>query len=504
MKERLLILGGLVVVLVVMAGLNAASYVQKIKEPDSEIFPNRSTFHPGATGLLAYYTLLAETGRPVSRWQQPMSELLSNSGEKPATFIMAGPFRKELTEDEKRELLEWVGRGGRLVIIDREPAAELIKTTSDWSISSMSSANIDLLSVDPADQKQMTTGVTAAAPDQPTILTTGVNAIQPSRYASSLLLAHLQPNAGESHDDGHYIDDSGDDIYQDEELDEYYNGQENVQPTATPHDFFGDPDPQDPPPPSASPTVAVEQTPQETVAEETVEEEYEPSFSAPVVHISDGDRVFLAEAPYGMGRIVFLTDPFIVANGGISMTDNSRLAINLAGAGPTVFDEYHHGYGSGNNRLFEYFAGTPVIAILFQLVLVIALVMYSRSRRFARAVPDPDPDRLSKLEYIAAMAELQQKTKAYDLAMENIYYDLRRRAARMLGVDGTTVKPEELAALISERSGLTKAEVLAKINKCQEIIHGEPTNKNEMLRLTAWLRDVEEKLRLKRHRKTRI
>ena len=74
----------------------------------------------------------------------------------------------------------------------------------------------------------------------------------------------------------------------------------------------------------------------------------------------------------------------------------------------------------------------------------------------------------------------------------------------MLGVDGTAVKPEELAALISERSGLDREEVLRTILKCQAIVHGEPTNKNEMLRLTAWLRDAEEKLRLTRHRRTRI
>ncbi|MBX3287997.1 MAG: DUF4350 domain-containing protein [Acidobacteria bacterium] len=497
MRERLLIIGGLVVVLAVMAGLNAASYVQKIKEPDTEIFPNRSTFHPGATGLLAYYTLLAETGRPVGRWQRPVSELLSNSGEKPATFIMAGPFRKELSAEEHRELLEWVGRGGRLIIIDRDPASELVKTTSDWSIASMSSTSLDLLAVDPADQKQMTTGAGAAAPDQPTILATGVNAVQPSRFASSLLLTHLQPEPGESHEDGYYEDNLDDSIYQDEEQSEYSGDQDDAEATPEPHDFFEGS--QQPPPPAAEPTPEIEQ-----MTEDTDEEEYEASFSAPVVHISDGDRVLLAEVPYGMGRIVVLADPFIVANGGISMADNARLAINLAGSGPAVFDEYHHGYGSGNNRLFEYFAGTPVIALLVQSALVLALVMYSRSRRFARAVPDPDPDRLSKLEYIAAMAELQQRTRAYDLAMENIYYDLRRRASRMLGVDGTAVKPEELAALISERSGLDREEVLRTILKCQAIVHGEPTNKNEMLRLTAWLRDAEEKLRLTRHRRTRI
>ena len=37
----------------------------------------------------------------------------------------------------------------------------------------------------------------------------------------------------------------------------------------------------------------------------------------------------LVDYPYGKGRIVLLSDPFIVANSGISLEDNLQLAINL-------------------------------------------------------------------------------------------------------------------------------------------------------------------------------
>ena len=39
------------------------------------------------------------------------------------------------------------------------------------------------------------------------------------------------------------------------------------------------------------------------------------------------------------------------------------------------------------------------------------------------------------------------------------------------------------------------------MRKCEEIIQGEPTNKRQVLELTSSLREIEEKLGLKRTRK---
>ncbi len=57
--------------LAILAGLNAASYTQRQKEPETEMFPNRSTYSSGPTGTQALYSLLSETGRKVERWQEP-------------------------------------------------------------------------------------------------------------------------------------------------------------------------------------------------------------------------------------------------------------------------------------------------------------------------------------------------------------------------------------------------------------------------------------------------
>ncbi|MDQ3131053.1 MAG: hypothetical protein M3Q99_09870, partial [Acidobacteriota bacterium] len=190
----------------------------------------------------------------------------------------------------------------------------------------------------------------------------------------------------------------------------------------------------------------------------------------------------------------------IVSNGGINLVDNAQLAVNIvaSGGGAIAFDEYHQGYGTNNNRLFQYFAGTPVVAIFLQICLLAGLILISQSRRFARALPEDEPNRLSKLEYVAAMAELQRRTKAFDLAIENIYTEFRRRAAKLVGADVYTTPRGKMAKLIAERGKLNELEIAELMRKCEDIMHGEPTGKKEVLQIAVRLREIEEKLGLKR------
>nr|MDQ3043092.1 hypothetical protein [Acidobacteriota bacterium] len=223
---------------------------------------------------------------------------------------------------------------------------------------------------------------------------------------------------------------------------------------------------------------------------------------APVAHLSNNEKTLLVDFPFGAGQIVYLTDPYIVSNGGINLVDNAQLAINILDAceGLVAFDEFHQGYGAGESRLLGYFAGTPLVAISLQLAALVGLILFSQSRRFARPLPENEPNRLSKLEYVSAMAELQQRTRAYDLAIENIYIDFRRRAAKLVGADNFTTSHKDLARLIAERAQQNAAEIENLMFKCEDIIRGEPTNKREVLDLTSRLREVEEKLGLKRSR----
>ena len=111
--------------------------------------------------------------------------------------------------------------------------------------------------------------------------------------------------------------------------------------------------------------------------------------TAPVVHFGEKRGALLVDYPYGNGRIVLLSDPYIVANNGISRADNLLLAMNaVAGSGGMIaFDEFHQGRPATHNALFQYFSGTPVLAICAQLALIGVAIVWSQGRRFARPLP---------------------------------------------------------------------------------------------------------------------
>ncbi len=489
MRQKFLIILALIFLVALLIGLNAASYVQKDKEPDQEINPNRSTFNTGSTGTRAFYDLLAETGNKVTRWQESPAELL-NAKNSPTTFVIIGQTKLEIDETEAEQILRWVANGGRLVIIDREPLKDLLSTTANWTITAVPT-EASTFGVDPAESVQMTAATSAIKPSQPSVFTRNVTAVQPSRFASTIELKFLgtdkistqkvvavNPN-------------------QDDDYDEPSPPIAAKSPTANQN--FGTPKPLitpisslPTPKPTALPTI---ETPKEITESETA--------IAPYIHLGDDKKNILADFNYGAGKIIYLSDPYLVSNAGINLVDNAQLAINIVASrdGVIAFDEYHQGYGANQNQLWSYFSGTPVVPIFGQMLLLIGVILFSQSRRFARFLPADEPNRLSKLEYVSAMAELQQRTKAFDLAVENIYSAFRRSVTRFFGVDNYTISRKELAKLIAERLNLNELETYNLMRKCEEIIQGEKTNKREVLELSSKLREIEDKLGIKRTRK---
>jgi hypothetical protein len=442
LRQQLVLLILFVGVLGLLGLLNAASYVQQEQTADSEADPNRSSYNAGSTGTNAYYSLLSESGHRVTRWQEPATSLNALRG-RPSVLVLIGPPKEGLGPDEVEALLRWVANGGRLVIIDREPRSELVTTTANWSLTFQPPSFGRIHAVDPADPRQMTDDVSAVRPAQPSIFTQGVNAVQPSIFSADIRFERFSDGSG--------------------------------------------------PPPAA----ATSGPPPASIVES-------PSQIAPTTHLIGKGQNLLVDAPFGSGRIVILADPFIVSNTGIAMADNAQLAVNLVAVndGLVAFDEYHHGYGASKNRFLEFFAGTPVIAIFLQLSVILAAVFYSKSRRFARPLPEPEPNRLSKLEYVSAMAELQQRTRAYDLAIENTYSDFRRRVARVVGLEPISTSHVDLAAAIAERTEMNAREVADTLFQCEEIIRGEPTNKSAVVSLIAQLRSIETLLGIARSRTT--
>ncbi|PWT79472.1 MAG: hypothetical protein C5B44_06795 [Acidobacteria bacterium] len=434
MREKALILLAFLAVTVVFIVLSTATYVKEEEKRDSEFAPDRSSYHSGPTGLRAFYDFLSESGYRVMRWREHTEKLLGPEGRDVKTFVVVGRTKLEFEETEARNLLQWVTNGGWLVLVDRTPRPELLPAAGGFTLDSVRS-DFSGFTADPANRQAMLEGVKSIPPVQPSMLTRDVESIMPSRLASRIRII---------------ITKNSQNTFPDED--------ENKDKLSKRADL--------------SP--------------------------APVASVADDNGALLVDYPHGLGRIVLLSDPYLVANNGVALQDNLQLALNIvtASGGLIAFDEYHQGRGVTQNALVGYFSGTPVLALCLQLGFLVMLVLWTKGRRFARPLPLPQIDRRSKLEFVASMAELQERSRAFDLAIENIYTRTRRVLARYAGVEYNSPR-SEIAERVASRSSLDAREVESLMRQCEETINGAPTNPRRSMDLVKRLREVERALGLR-------
>jgi hypothetical protein len=458
MRQRLFIFVSLAVVVIALIAMNAATYVEIEREPDAEWNPDRSTFNAGATGTRALYDFLSESGYQTMRWRESANGLTKSGNVKPGVFVVIGALKLPFKDDEREALRAWVKNGGRLVLIDRKPAWDLLPAADGLQVSTKLK-QFPAQDTKPENIEDMTKGVTPVKPAQPTLLTRNVEAVQPSRFASRI--SFLPPDKPAT--------------------------KAKSAPSPTPEESGEDAE-----------IVEEEEPPPLKPANPPPAQALETKSAAPVIHLADAkEGPLVVDYVYGQGRIVLLSDPFIVANSGLRSADNLQLALNLVagGEGVIAFDEYHQNRARAQNELLAYFSGTPIIALLAQGGLLAALFIWARGRRFGRALPLAQVDRRSKLEFVASMAELQQRARAYDLALENIYTRTRRALARYAGLSADSPRAA-VAANVAARSGLDAAALETLMCDCEDHINGEPLKPLRALDLIARLRDIESQLGL--------
>src|ERR1044071_2720899 len=185
MRQRLTIILTFVVIIGLLVILNSLMFVRKEKVEDMEVLPNRSTYHSGPTGTRALHDFLNESGYKVMRWRESPERLFSESGKRVNTFVVIGRTQIEFTGNEAEALRDWVGRGGRLVLIDREVDEAIAPKSEGWSLRARE-WDYPTFDDNPGDVQQMTKGVTALKPVQPTLLTNTIASVMPSRFASRL------------------------------------------------------------------------------------------------------------------------------------------------------------------------------------------------------------------------------------------------------------------------------------------------------------------------------
>ncbi len=198
---------------------------------------------------------------------------------------------------------------------------------------------------------------------------------------------------------------------------------------------------------------------------------------------------------YGEGRVIFLSDPFVVANNGIARGGNLTLTMNIlrsmgAPERKIFFDEFHHGYQDEGNPLVNYFRGTPAPWLLLQGICLSLLIIYTYGRRFARPLPLPQVNRHSPLEFVGSMANLQQAARARELAMENIYPRFKAHLCRRLGLSSRASRDEIIASARRRRFPISEIELRQTLSDAEMTLAGEPIDDARLLTLVSRMRRV--------------
>jgi hypothetical protein len=143
--------------------------------------------------------------------------------------------------------------------------------------------------------------------------------------------------------------------------------------------------------------------------------------------------------------------------------------------------------------VLAYFRGTPVPWLFWQGVLIAAVAAYTFGRRFARPLPLRRERRTTNLEFVSSMATITRMARATDLAMQNVYWDFRKRLCRYSGLP-SNVDSARLGAVAARRAGLNGQELARLLADCDAVAHGQRTSDAELLRLVTRIREIESRI----------
>lgn len=445
MRRYLGIMISIVLALGVIIALSAAGNVDFDRPSENEREPIRSSYNSGPTGTRAFYQLLEESGTPVFRFRDDFKSLAEKAPK--AVLVIVGPFNPNLDipYDEAFALQRWIAAGGNALIISRYPQSQfgdpmvqskVIGENLPWT------APPETL-VNPKSDELIA---------QPTELTRNLRGLQLTELAARI---KFEPPEIEEDED------------------------EAVTPTPSPS-------------PTATPAPV-------TDSSQSTNAPCEPFLYAPVVHLGDKNGAVLVDFKYCEGRLMFLSDPFAIANNGIGRGSNLTLAMNLVRAlskgengqqRKIFFDEFHHGYRSQINPLVSYVRGTPVPWLLLQGLLISLLLIFSVGKRFARPLPMPQVDRHSPLEFVDSMANLQQVARARDLALENIYPRFKTTLCRRLGLSSRAKTDDIIASLRRRNLPIDEIEVRQTLSDAELTLSGEKIDDAQLVKLVGRMRNI--------------
>ncbi len=154
--------------------------------------------------------------------------------------------------------------------------------------------------------------------------------------------------------------------------------------------------------------------------------------------VSFNDKAIFSELKYGKGRILIGTAPNLCANRRLSERNNwanFQFLVNWmsTATGDIMFDERCHGFSESGN-VFVVLGRSPWGAVFLQVMLLLAVGVYSASKRFGATSVAIDLRKISNLEFINGLSNAYRRAKANSPIYEITGQALRNRLSKFLSI----------------------------------------------------------------------
>jgi hypothetical protein len=196
--------------------------------------------------------------------------------------------------------------------------------------------------------------------------------------------------------------------------------------------------------------------------------------SNPLHHVAytcQGDAVAVTYKA-GKGTVIWWADALPLENSGLQQADNLVFFLNSIGPPATThvfWDESLHG---DSPSLLSYTRGTPFHLIGWQLMLVVALLVWSFARRSGPLRPDPVVPRTTQIEFVQSLGSLYQAAGANQVAVSGAYQQFRQRLEQLFAIPQNR-SAESLGGALSQHFGTGGERLLKTLVACEQAMETE-------------------------------
>lgn len=190
----------------------------------------------------------------------------------------------------------------------------------------------------------------------------------------------------------------------------------------------------------------------------------------------------------GEGRVVLGTISESFTNAGLKQTGNPELVLNILALarnrGAVWFDEWHHGWQSGEQILGpgEFLRFTPVGRSLLFVTCAVFIAFFLQGRGFGRPVPLPQEiKRRGALEHVTGIANLSRRAAHRPAVLMHYHQQVKRKLGQRYRLDPSMDDKEYVDTLAGYNPSLDKDELLNLLERLQRKEIGE----TEMVHLAA-------------------